>query len=209
MILFVDASSKLLTREHPTVAGMDLFGHHVWMGWPMLVALAWSSIPAAFLGRAKKKLAKRLHDKGLQADSDMNKADWITAACAAAGVVGIGFGWWWADAVAAGLISLDVLYDGGHNVLRAVNDLMNRVPRDVEGNDDPVVERMNDELARIDWVRGFSVRMRGEGQRLCGEVFVVLADSADVLRRVQQIKERLLGLDWRVHDVVVEPVATL
>ena len=41
----------------------------------------------------------------LYADAKMNKADWLTATAAMVGVVGIGVGLWWVDAVAAIAIS--------------------------------------------------------------------------------------------------------
>ena len=62
-----------------------------------------------FLGRAKMKLAQKLHDKVLYADADMNKADWMTAVAAMVGVAGIGIGLWWADSVAALVISASIL----------------------------------------------------------------------------------------------------
>ena len=42
----------------------------------------------------------------------MNQADWMSAGGAAAGVVGIGSGIWWADAVAAIVISIDIVHEG-------------------------------------------------------------------------------------------------
>jgi divalent metal cation (Fe/Co/Zn/Cd) transporter len=62
------------------------------LGWLMLPALAWSGLPAVFLGRAKISLAEELHNKVLYADAKMNKADWLTASAAMVGVVGIGSG---------------------------------------------------------------------------------------------------------------------
>lgn len=64
------------------------------------VALA-SCVAPVILGRIKRRLAEQLHDKVLRADADMNRADWLTGLATAAGVVGIGMGWWWADAAAA------------------------------------------------------------------------------------------------------------
>ena len=58
----------------------------------------------------------------------MNKADWMTGAAAIGGILGIGLGWWWADAVAAAFISLDILHDGYINLRQAVFDLMNQIP---------------------------------------------------------------------------------
>ena len=77
-----------------------------------------------FLGRAKLKLSETLHDKVLYADADMNKADWTTGVAAIAGIVGIGIGWWWADSVAALLISLSIVRDGLRNLKGAVAALM-------------------------------------------------------------------------------------
>jgi len=48
----------------------------------------------------------------------MNKANWLTAGAAMVGVVGIGFGLWWADAAAAAIIPLDITEDGVSNPRR-------------------------------------------------------------------------------------------
>lgn len=40
------------------------------------------------------------------------------------GVLGIGFGLWWADAVAASVICLDILHDGVRNLRTVVADLL-------------------------------------------------------------------------------------
>jgi divalent metal cation (Fe/Co/Zn/Cd) transporter len=113
--LLVESIVKLVTAEYPTINSVELFGQTLWLGWLMLPALAWSVLPAVFLGRAKMPLAEELHDKVLYADAKMNKADWLTAGAAMVGVVGIGFGLWWLDAVAAALISLDITKDGFSN----------------------------------------------------------------------------------------------
>jgi cation diffusion facilitator family transporter len=116
--LLIEALLQLVTAEYPTIGSVELFGQTLWLGWLMLPALAWSAVPAVFLGRAKFSLAEELHNKVLYADSKMNKADWLTASAAMVGVVGIGFGLWWADAVAAALISLDITHDGFSNLRR-------------------------------------------------------------------------------------------
>ena len=95
--LLIEAVIKLVTAEYPTIGSVELFGQTTWLGWLMLPALAWSAIPAVFLGRAKIRLAEELHNKVLYADAKMNKADWLTAGAAMVGVLGIGFGLWWAD----------------------------------------------------------------------------------------------------------------
>jgi cation diffusion facilitator family transporter len=210
--LFFDSAVKLVLAEHPPIGVIQLFGHEVWLGWAMIAALVWSAVPAVFLGRAKLRLADDLHDKVLYADAKMNKADWMTAGAAIVGVVGIGFGLWWADAVAAIFISVDIVHDGWKNVRAGVHDLMDARPRRHDAREyHPIVERMNAEVNECDWVARGTVRLREEGHVFTGEVMVVprdeaLADGAGLLKRLDDLAERLLSLEWKVFDIVVVPV---
>ena len=87
--LIVDALIKLITVEHPTIGGINLFGHTIWLGWLMILVLLVTGIPPVILGRMKLKLAEPLHNKVLYADADMNKADWMTSFAAIVGIAGI------------------------------------------------------------------------------------------------------------------------
>jgi divalent metal cation (Fe/Co/Zn/Cd) transporter len=209
--LFVDSGMKLVAAEHPPIGLVSVFGQTVWLGWLMLPALVWSAIPAYFLGRAKLTLASQLHDKVLYADAKMNKADWLTAGAAGIGVIGIGFGLWWADAVAALAISLDIAHDGWTNVRAATRDLMDEQPSTYDDErPHPLNERIQDELQALPWVAEAEVRMREEGHVFGVEAFVVPAGGGEVaLERLQEARERLEGLDWKLRDVVVAPVAEL
>lgn len=208
--LLVDSSMKLLTAEHPTISSIELFGQSVWLGWLMIPALIYSGLPAVFIGRAKLSLGEKLHNKALYADAKMNKADWLTAVAAIAGIVGIGLGFWWADSVAAGLISLDILKDGVSNLRRSVVDLMDQTPTTVEqDSEDPLRERVVSALRELDWVEDAEVRLREEGQVYFGEAFVVPSDEADPIRRIDEATEHAQSLDWRVHDLVVTVVDSL
>ena len=71
----------------------------------MLAAIAYSAVPSVLLGRAKLRLAPKIHDKVLLADADMMRADWMAEAATAVGGVGAGFGLWWLDPLAAALVS--------------------------------------------------------------------------------------------------------
>ena len=210
--LFFDSALKLVLAEHPPIGVIQLFGQEVWLGWAMIGALVYSAVPAFFLGRAKRRLADDLHDKVLYADAKMNKADWMTAGSAIVGVVGIGFGLWWADAVAALFISANIVHDGWNNVRAAVHDLMDARPRRHDAREyHPIVERMNEELSDCDWVERGAVRLREEGHVFTGEVMVVpreeaLADGAALLERLDDLAEHLLSLEWKVYDIVVVPV---
>lgn len=107
--LIYDAATVLIRQEHPTIGSMSLFGGQVWMGWFMAGVLAYSIVPPVVLGWKKRALAPVLKDKVLYTDAEMNAADWKTGLAGLLGIAGIAAGFWWADAVAAGLIGLDIL----------------------------------------------------------------------------------------------------
>ena len=210
--VFFDSAIKLVRAEHPPIGVIQLFGEEIWLGWLMIAALVYSGLPAVFLGRAKLRLADDLHDKVLYADAQMNKADWMTVTAAIVGIIGIGFGLWWADAVAALFISVDIVHDGWKNVRAAVHDLMDARPRRHDAREyHPIVERMNAEVNGCDWVERGAVRLREEGHVFTGEVMVVpreeaRADGAALLERLDELAEHLLSLEWKVYDIVVVPV---
>jgi cation diffusion facilitator family transporter len=208
--LLVESVVKLLTAEYPTINSVELFGQTIWLGWLMLPALAWSGLPAVFLGRAKITLAEELHNKVLYADAKMNKADWLTASAAMVGVVGIGFGLWWLDAVAAALISLDITKDGVSNLRRAVVDLMDQTPTTIDEDDaDPLRDRLATMLQDLDWVEDVDLRLREEGQVYFGEALVVPSDETNILEKVEDAIKRARDLDWRIYDLALTPVREL
>jgi cation diffusion facilitator family transporter len=208
-LLLLDAALKLVTTEHPSIGTVELFGHHIWLGWLMQIALLWSAVPAIFLGRAKIPLARSLHDKVLYADAKINKADWLTAVAGMAGVLGIGLGLWWADAVAAAVISVEILYDGLVNLRAVVTDLMDKRPTTVDDQVDPLPARVENELRTQAWVKDVRARLREEGHVYFGEVFVVPSTEQGLLANVERAHRDLHDLDWRLHDVVVTPTRSL
>jgi cation diffusion facilitator family transporter len=206
--ILYDSVSKLIRFEHPPIDLVKPFGDRpVWLGWLMLAALAYSTAPQVLLGRLKQPLAKELNDKVLYADAEMNRADWMTGCAAMLGVVGIGFGLWWADSVAASIISLDIVRDGGRNLRVAVDDLMDKEPTVVDDSRaDPLPLWIKNELMLMDWVKDAEVRLREEGHVFVGEAFVVPVDNDDLVSRLDRANKHLLGLDWRLHELVIAPV---
>ncbi|GAB3339633.1 cation transporter [Marilutibacter aestuarii] len=201
--LVVDNMIALVTREHPAIGSVQLFGHHVWLGWVMIAALLASAIPPVILGRLKMQLARELHLKPLHTDADMNKADWMTALAGVAGIIGIGFGWWWADAVAALVIAADVLHDGVRNMLHAIRDLHDARPETVErGQADPVVERIRTRVMALDWVEDCEVRLHEEGMRLCGVLVVAPRDQRSLAARLAEARATAREAHWRIDDLV-------
>jgi cation diffusion facilitator family transporter len=209
-VLLGDAIVMLALRERPSIGSVDWFGEPVWLGWLMIPALLWSGIPVVLIGRAKHKLAPLLHDKVLNADATMNKADWLTAAAAIAGVLGIGMGLWWADAVAAAIISFEIGRDGVRHVRAAVGDLMDRTPTTVDHQrEDPLPERLRRFLLRQRWVEDAEVRVREEGHMLFADALVVPRTEQHLVEHIAEATEAALELDWRLHDLVVMPVHEL
>jgi divalent metal cation (Fe/Co/Zn/Cd) transporter len=200
-----DSAMVLARFEHPSIGLVEVLGHQVWLGWLMIGALLYSGLPPVVLGRAKQRLAAQLHDKVLYADAEMNKADWATAGAAVLGVIGIGAGLWWADAVAAIVISLDIVRDGIGNLRTAGHDLMDRRPTTYDHSEPlPLVDDVGDRLRALPWVAGAEVRLREEGHVLVGEAYVVPAGTpADLPQLVERTTRAIEELDWRLHDVAV------
>jgi cation diffusion facilitator family transporter len=203
--ILYDSAMVLVRFEHPSIGLIELFGHQVWLGWLMIGALLYSGLPPVLLGRAKQRLAAQLHDKVLYADAEMNRADWATAGAAILGVIGIGAGLWWADAVAAIVISLDIVHDGYGNVRTAVHDLMDRRPTTYDHTKPlPLVDQVEQQLRALPWVARAEVRLREEGHVLVGEAYLVpVGAPPDVPELVERTTRALEDLDWRLHDVAV------
>jgi cation diffusion facilitator family transporter len=211
LFLIVDSVLKLLAGDHPSIGMVELFDWQVWLGWLMLGALAWSAVPAVILGRIKIKLADALHDKVLHADAQMNKADWMTACAAMVGVVGIGFGVWWLDAVAAIAIGADIFHDGAKYTSAAMRDLLDGRPRRYdETGEHPVNDEIRTTVAGADWIDEAAVRMRDTGHVFNVEVLAVPVDHDDhPIDRAEELMNRIREVDWKVQDVVVAVVREL
>ena len=207
LFLLIDSLLKVVALEHPSIGTVVLFGHQVWLGWLMIPALVYSGLPMMILGRMKLPLARALHDKALYADAEMMFADWKSVIAAVAGVVGIGLGLWWADGVAASIISIDIVRDGLSNVRQVARDLMDHVPTTVDHSAaDPLPARVEAEIGKLSWVREARARLREEGHVYFGEVFVIPKTQTGLLGNIEAAHEMLRALDWRLHDVVISPV---
>ena len=208
--LAVESIGGLIRQEHPAIGTVQLFGQTIWLGW-LMVAVMILVVPGPFFyGHAKAKLAPKLHNKVLYADADMAKADWTTTVASVVGVLGIGMGLWWLDGAAALFISLGIVWDGYKNTRSAVLDLMDQRARTHDDEEPhPLMRRIVRDLEAQPWVREASVRMRDMGQVFHVEAFVVPHRRRVRLDSVEGARQRIAGLDWKVQDVVVIPVATL
>lgn len=209
--LLVGAVHSVLTGVRATIGGMVLLDTVVWGGWPMLAALLYAGLPSLYLGWKKAELAPLLHDKILEADATMMKADWMTETAAAVGVIGIGLGLWWLDPLAAAVVSLDILKDGAANLRTSVSDLIDRRPEKTDGSRyEDLPERIRSLLCGLEWVEDAEVRLREEGHIFLGEAFVVpKASAGDLVARLSDAADQAKALDWRVGEIVIMPVARL
>jgi len=177
LFLLYESILTLVMREHPTIAPVSLFGQDIWQGWLMILALIYSVVPPVLLGRLKEPIARRLHDKVLHTDAMMQKADWQT------GLAGVGLGFWWADAIAAGLISLSIAFDGLTSLRLATAELVDGTPRALEHD-----EIASDAQALISALEqrypGTRVRLRETGRYICAEIIGASGADAPDLQEV-------------------------
>ncbi|BBF71123.1 cation transporter [Sphingomonas bisphenolicum] len=168
-LLLWDSVMTLARAEHATVASVHVFGRDIWLGWLMLGAQVYSLIPPLIIGRRELPLAEKLSDKLLHTDALMNKANWLTGAAGLAGIIGLGLGWWWADSVAAAIISLDIISDGVKALRSSTAELIDGAPRALSSPDlSPDAQALGQRLAAR--YPGATVRLRETGRLIRAEI---------------------------------------
>lgn len=141
----------------------------------------------------------------------MNKADWMTSLATVVGVLGIGVGLWWADAVAAIFISFSIVSDGWKNLRGSISDLMDARATEYDGTDpDPIAHEIVETLLVADWITEADCRVRDQGHVLHVEAFIVPADGVvPGLGALARARERCVEIEWRIQDIVIVPVEAL
>ena len=208
--LLFDSVAKLIAGARAPIGTMTLFGHQFWLGWAMIAALVYSIVVIVLLGIRKRPVAEELHDKALDADADMNKADWMSEGAAVIGILLVGYGKWWGDAVAAAFISINIVRDGFRNLREVVADLMDETPTELGGVEpEDLPTRLAKEAETRRWVKQASVRLREQGHVLNGEVFVVPHGAEVRVDEIEEISQSLTKMDWRIYNLTVMPVSAL
>src|SRR3954469_23748975 len=208
--LLFDAVTKLAGRERPALGSMVILGHQIWSGWAMIAALAYSVVVGVLLGMKKRPVAGALKDKALDADADMNRAGWLSEGAAIAGILLVGYGKWWGDAVAAGLISINIIRDGIHSLREVLADLMDETPTKLGGVEkEDLPKRIKRAAEEIDWVKKAAVRLREQGHVLNGDVFVVPRGAQVMVKQIEDASRSLAKMDWRIYNLTVMPVSEL
>lgn len=168
-VLLAESALSLVHADHVTIPTVRVLGREVWLGWLMIAALAYSTVPPVILGRMKLPLARRLHDEVLHTDALMQKADWMTGLAGIAGIIGIGLGYWWADSVAAGIISFSILRDGITALRIAVAELADGAPRELGSTRlEEEAEALKARLLEL--YPGAEVRLRDSGRFILAQV---------------------------------------
>ena len=199
--LLLEAGLTLAKQERVTIGLVTIFGVELWAGWLMMAALAYSILPPVILGRMKLPIARRTYDKVLHTDAMMNKADWQTGIAGIAGVVGLGFGLWWADAAAAGAISLSILTDGVRAVRIATAELIDGAPRALD-EDRIADDALALETALKQQYAGASVCLRETGRYIRAEVALPLGGESTAAEPPRS------DPDWRLAALSVRASPT-
>jgi cobalt-zinc-cadmium efflux system protein len=200
-MLLWDAGKTLVAREHATVASIHILGRDIWLGWLMLAAQVYSIIPPLIIGLKEMPLARQMQDEVLFTDSKMNKANWQTGAAGLAGIIGLGFGWWWADSVAAAFISVGIISDGWRALRIAAAELVDGEPRALGSTGpDPEAEQLVEKLQAQ--YPGANIRLRETGRYIRAEVCGVDPDARQNLRALWPGEP---GRAWRLAQLAFVP----
>ena len=167
--LLFESVMTLIKQEHVTIAPMNIFGRDIWAGWVMIAVLAYSVLPPVILGRMKQPVAERLQDKVLHTDAMMQKADWMTGLAGIGGVLGVGLGFWGADATAAGLISLSIIRDAFTALESAAAELIDGAPRKLEKDEVAKEAEALEQSLRERWP-GCEIRLRETGRFINAQI---------------------------------------
>lgn len=204
LLLLYNAVIALIATEHATVGSIVLLGQEFWLGWLMIAAQLYSLVPPMLIGRKELPLAEKLNDKLLHTDALMNKANWLTGAAGLAGVIGLGLGWWWADSLAAAIISLDVINDGVKALRSSTAELVDGSPRALSSphlSEDAMrlEERLREEFPSA------TIRLRETGRLIRAEVHGVHPPAERRHPRHYWPKEK--DRSWRLAQVSFVPPA--
>ena len=184
-------------QEHPSIGLISLLGHEIWLGWVMIAALTYSVIPPVILGRIKLPVARTLQDKVLHTDALMQKADWMTGLAGVAGILGVGLGYWWADAAASAFISFAILRDGVYNLRISTAELIDGMPRELDSEDIAADARKLEAALNAKYPDA-EIRMRESGRFILVQITGV-ANSENIMAGIEPLER-----PWRLEIASVE-----
>ena len=195
--LLFESARTLLMQEHPSIGLISIGGHNIWLGWIMMAALTYSVVPPVILGHMKKPLASKMQDKVLHTDALMQKADWTTGLAGILGITGVGLGFWWADALAAGFISFEILRDGIGRLRTSTAELIDGMPRELDRNDVAEDARELERALQAKYPEA-EIRMRESGRYI--QVQLIGVDAEEQPMKNIPLPER----PWRLKGISIE-----
>jgi cation diffusion facilitator family transporter len=203
--LIIDSVMSLSRGHRPTIGLISILGFDIWMGWVMIAALLYSSIPAMLIGKKKEPLARKLHNKVLFIDAKMQEADYTTALAAIAGILLVGFGFWWADAISAIIISLSVIKDGAVNLYISIKDIVDNRPETIDSHqEDPKIEQIRKYIRSLSWVKEGKLRLREHGQVYYGEIFIIPnTGNEELIERMESLRKEINAMNWKFFDIYI------
>lgn len=202
----------LLDQDRPTIGSLFWGSLQIWSGWLMLAVLVLTLLPLGLLSRFKRRLARELNDKALYSDALTDSLARRVTLAAAAGLVGVALGWWWADPLAALLIGFAIAREGSQLLRRNICQLLDERPTDVDQRPLPEIRQLEKALKALPWVIDAAVRLREEGQGMVGEGFLVPEDphAPDLLDRLEEARNLIQSTaSWRVQELILTLVPTL
>lgn len=202
VLLLKDAVTALVAAEHVSIGSVRIMGHDVWLGWFMLAAQAYATVPPLIVGRMELPLAQRLRDKLLHTDALMNKANWQTGVAGFLGVAGLGFGYWWADSVAAAIISASIILDGAKSLRVATAELVDGVPCALDSSKLSAEAAAVGKALKHAFPEAKKILMRETGRYIRAEVVGAHPPKDFDLRKLE-----LPGIEdrWRLESVSFRP----
>lgn len=210
LFILIDSAMDLFRAEAIIIESAEIFGQQIWMGWLMMLALLYSLVPAYLLGQKKLPLSNQLHIKVLYVDAKMQKADWMAAAAGIVGIIGVHFGLWWADPLAAIFIAANIVKDGFYQVTASMADLMEEIPKTMDDRSPhPLLIELTKVFLEEEWVKDVHIRMREHGLVFFGDVFVIPEHEENLVENIQKVYEKARSLDWKIQDLVIQPVKSL
>lgn len=189
-IVIWEAVKRLLEHEPHIVVATN---------WAFLVMAA-SVVIDFYRARALSRVAKATQSQALEADALHFSSDLWASLAVIAGLIGVSFGVWWADSVAALAVALLVCIAGWRLARRTIETLTDTAPAGAVANITDIVEKVPGVVA----VEG--VRARGVGDKTFIDLTVAVSRTLP-LDRVREIKSAVAA-SLATHMPGAEAVVT-
>lgn len=208
--VLVESLIKLVNHEVVTIGTINVFGETIWFGWIMIMAIGYSITPVYLIGSRKIKLAKKLNLQILSTDAKGQRADWLTSVATIVGLLGVGYGLWWADAMAAIVIAVDIVLDGFRSIRAALSEAMDRTPLDpMLHQEENLLNKVEKLVQEKDWISDSFVRLRNAGNKTTGEVLLILKSPENLEQNLYDLRREINEIHWQLMDVSAFPVKEL